>query len=91
MYGSSPRSSKIESYDYYAKQEQQRLQAKLANKDKELSSQERADIIAAQMECSFESKTGHALKDWMTQYRSYQIVPNENLIYDCKASLKLDK
>ncbi|WP_260451540.1 hypothetical protein [Listeria cossartiae] len=48
MYGSSPRSSKIESYDYYAKQEQQRLQAKLDNKDKELSSQERADIIAAQ-------------------------------------------
>ncbi|WP_228385496.1 hypothetical protein [Listeria monocytogenes] len=48
MYGSSPRSGKIESYDYYAKQEQQRLQAKLDNKDKELSGQERADIIAAQ-------------------------------------------
>ncbi|EAF8202703.1 hypothetical protein [Listeria monocytogenes] len=142
MYGSSPRSSKIESYDYYAKQEQQRLQAKLDNKDKELSGQERADIIAAQralerqmqkqhlrsevpkkvteiiedgkqelaridqlwvdlladyadivtqMENSFESKTGHVVKEWMTQYRSYQIVPNENLIYDCKASLKLDK
>lgn len=44
-----------------------------------------------QMEHSFESKTGHAVKEWMTQYCSYQIVPNENLIYDSKASLKLDK
>lgn len=141
MYGSSPTTQKIENYDYYVKAEQQRLQAKLDNKDDELSKQERADIIQAQralekqiqkqhlqvdvpkkvtkiidegkqelanfeqtwvdlladyadivtqMECSFESKTGKALKDWMVNYRSNQIVQNENLIYDCQDSIKLD-
>lgn len=141
MYGSSPTTQKIENYDYYVKSEQQRLQAKLDNKNDELSKQERADIIQAQralekqiqkqhlqvdvpkkvtkiidegkqelanfeqtwvdllaeyadivtqMECSFESKTGKALKDWMVNYRSNQIVQNENLIYDCQDSIKLD-
>ncbi|MBC1423306.1 hypothetical protein HB845_01925 [Listeria seeligeri] len=141
MYGSSPTTQKIENYDYYVKAEQQRLQAKLDNKNDELSKQERADIIQAhralekqiqkqhlqvdvpkkvtkiidegkqelanfeqtwvdllaeyadivtQMECSFESKTGKALKDWMVNYRSNQIVQNENLIYDCQDSIKLD-
>ncbi|CAM2362552.1 hypothetical protein [Listeria seeligeri] len=141
MYGSSPTTQKIENYDYYVKAEQQRLQAKLDNKNDELSKQERADIIQAQralekqiqkqhlqvdvpkkvtkiidegkqelanfeqtwvdllaeyadivtqMECSFESKTGQALKDWMVNYRSNQIVQNENLIYDCQDSIKLD-
>ncbi|MBF2347123.1 hypothetical protein IA806_11195 [Listeria seeligeri] len=141
MYGSSPTTQKIENYDYYVKAEQQRLQAKLDNKNDELSKQERADIIqaqralekqiqqqhlqvdvpkkvtkiidegkqelanfeqtwvdllgeyadiVAQMECSFESKTGQALKDWMVNYRSNQIVQNENLIYDCQDSIKLD-
>ncbi|MBF2482183.1 hypothetical protein IA817_12785 [Listeria seeligeri] len=141
MYGSSPTTQKIENYDYYVKAEQQRLQAKLDNKNDELSKQERADIIqaqralekqiqkqhlqvdvpkkvtkiidegkqelanfeqtwvdllaeyadiVAQMECSFESKTGKALKDWMVNYRSNQIVQNENLIYDCQDSIKLD-
>ncbi|MBC1885971.1 hypothetical protein [Listeria seeligeri] len=141
MYGSSPTTQKIENYDYYVKTEQQRLQAKLDNKNDELSKQERADIIQAQralekqiqkqhlqvdvpkkvtkiidegkqelanfeqtwvdllaeyadivtqMECSFESKTGQALKDWMVNYRSNQIVQNENLIYDCQDSIKLD-
>lgn len=141
MYGSSPTTQKIENYDYYVKAEQQRLQAKLDNKNDELSKQERADIIQAQralekqiqkqhlqvdvpkkvtkiidegkqelanfeqtwvdllaeyadivtqMECSFESKTGQALKDWMGNYRSNQIVQNENLIYDCQDSIKLD-
>lgn len=141
MYGSSPTTQKIENYDYYVKSEQQRLQAKLDNKNDELSKQERADIIQAQralekqiqkqhlqvdvpkkvtkiidegkqelanfeqtwvdllaeyadivtqMECSFESKTGQALKDWMVNYRSNQIVQNENLIYDCQDSIKLD-
>ncbi|WP_258378537.1 hypothetical protein [Listeria ivanovii] len=117
------------------------MQAKLDNKDTELSSQDRADIIAAQralekqmqkqhlqadvlkkvtkiidegkqelvrieqiwvdlltdyadivtqMERSFESKTGKALKEWMVHYRSNQIVQNENLIYDCQNSIKLD-
>ncbi|MBC1487276.1 hypothetical protein VL806_11955 [Listeria seeligeri] len=141
MYGSSPTTQKIENYDYYVKTEQQRLQAKLDNKNDELSKQERADIIQAQralekqiqkqhlqvdvpkkvtkiidegkqelanfeqtwvdllaeyadivtqIECSFESKTGKALKDWMVNYRSNQIVQNENLIYDCQDSIKLD-
>ncbi|WP_271002883.1 hypothetical protein [Listeria seeligeri] len=141
MYGSSPTTQKIENYDYYVKAEQQRLQAKLDNKNDELSKQERADIIQAQralekqiqkqhlqvdvpkkvtkiidegkqelanfeqtwvdllaeyadivtqMEYSFESKTGKALKDWMVNYRSNQIVQNENLIYDCQDSIKLD-
>lgn len=141
MYGSSPTTQKIENYDYYVKAEQQRLQAKLDNKNDELSKQERADIIQAQralekqiqkqhlqvdvpkkvtkiidegkqelanfeqtwvdllaeysdivtqIECSFESKTGKALKDWMVNYRSNQIVQNENLIYDCQDSIKLD-
>ncbi|ARM71656.1 TPA_asm: hypothetical protein GIN74_01465 [Listeria monocytogenes] len=141
MYGSSPTTQKMENYDYYAKAEQQRLQAKLDNKDVELSSQDKANIIAAQralkkqmqkqhlqadvpkkvtkiidegkqelrrieqiwvdlladyadivaqMECSFESKTGQALKDWMVHYRRNQIVQNENLIYDCQNSIKLD-
>lgn len=48
MYGSSPTTQKIENYDYYAKAEQQRLQAELDNKDAKLSNQDRADIIAAQ-------------------------------------------
>lgn len=48
MYGSSPTTQKIENYDYYVKAEQQRLQAKLDNKNDELSKQERADIIQAQ-------------------------------------------
>lgn len=47
MYGSSPTTQKIENYDYYAKAEQQRLQAELDNKDAKLSNQDRADIIAA--------------------------------------------
>ncbi|MBC1939515.1 hypothetical protein HCJ31_08070 [Listeria welshimeri] len=141
MYGSSPTTQKIENYDYYAKAEQQRLQAELDNKDAKLSNQDRADIIAAQralekqmqkqhlqaevpkkvtkiidegkqelvrieqmwvdlladyadivalMECSFESKTGKALKEWMVHYRSNQIIRNEILIYDCQNSIKLD-
>lgn len=141
MYGSSPTTQKIENYDYYAKAEQQRLQAELDNKDAKLSNQDRADIIAAQralekqmqkqhlqaevpkkvtkiidegkqelvkieqiwvdlladyadivaqMECSFESKTGKALKESMVHYRSNQIIRNKILIYDCQNAIKLD-
>ncbi|MBC1359426.1 hypothetical protein HCB26_10270 [Listeria booriae] len=68
MYSSSyNKPQKVESYDYYAKQEQRRLQSKLDDTDANLTASQRADIIASQ----------RALEKEMQMQRLKEIVPQK--------------
>lgn len=67
MYSSSyNKPQKMESYDYYAKQEQQRLQSKLDDTSADLTASQRADIIASQCALEKEMQIQH-LKEIVPQ------------------------